>query len=242
MRLYQDRPAFEPQEILLIDANRGFCETLTDYLADYGYTVTTARSGREGIDHLMPDCWRAIILDLTLPDQDGFGVLRQIRSRCDTPLLVHATHADEHDVVAALEAGADGFLHKGSCARHLLARLRAILRRTTVQPQKTGAREIMVAGLRIVPEARSATLHGQPVVLTRSEFDILHSLARACGQIKTRAGLLLETCHRNYETFDRAIDVHVSSLRRKLGDDPRHPRLIRTVHSVGYMLVGQSAA
>ena len=229
------------QEVLLIDANRDLCTTLAGYLAAYGYRVTAAFSGRAGVERLVANRWQAIILDLALPEHDGFEVLRRVRSRCDTPILVHSMLSDEVDVVAALEAGADNFLHKGSCARHLLARLHAIMRRATAQRREAAVPEIVVAGLRIVPESRIVTLHGRAVALTPGEFDILHCLARAMGRVETRDHLLAEIRHRAYEVFDRAIDVQVSSLRRKLGDDPKRPRFIRTVRSAGYMLVGPDA-
>ena len=238
---YRVYPVRGSQEILLIDANHDLCTTLAEYLVAYGYGVTAAFTGRAGIEHLVPNRWQAIILDLALPDQDGFAVLRCIRSRCDTPILVHTILNDELDVVAALEAGADGFLHKGGCARHLLARLHAIVRRATVHLREAAVQEIVIAGLRIVPESRVVTLRGQAVALTPGEFDILHSLARAAGRVKTRDGLLVEIRHRAYEVFDRAIDVQVSSLRRKLGDDPKQPRFIRTVRSAGYMFVSPDA-
>ncbi len=211
--------------------------TLANYLAAYGYSVTAAFSARAGVERLVTNRWQAIILDLVLREQDGFEVLRRIRSRCDTPILVHSMLGDEHDVVAALEAGADGFLHKRCCARHLLARLHAIVRRATGQRLEAAVQEIVIAGLRIVPEAREVTLHGRAMALTAGEFDILHSLARATGRVKTREGLLAEIRHRAYEVTDRVIDVQVSSLRRKLGDDPKQPQFIRTVRSAGYMLV-----
>ena len=230
------------QEILLIDADRGFCTTLADYLAGYGYSVTVAFSGRAGVERLVTNRWQAIILDLALQEQDGFEALRRIRSRCDTPILVHSMLGDERDVVAALEAGADGFLHKRCSARHLLARLHAIVRRATGQRRKAAVQEIVIAGLRIVPEAREVTLHGRAITLTPGEFDILHSLACSAGRVKTRDALLAEIRHRAYDAADRAIDVQMSSLRRKLGDDPKQPQFIRTVRSAGYMFVGLDAS
>ena len=173
----------------------------------------------------------------------------RIASRCsgasapgETPLLVYSTHNDERDVVAALEAGADSYLHKKCCPRHLLARLHAIMRRMTVQSEMAAAQEIVIAELRIIPEARKVILHGQVVALTPGEFEILHLLARGKGRVMTRDYLLEEVRHRDCKAYDRAIDVQVSSLRRKLGDDPKQPRFIRTVRSAGYMFVGLDAS
>ena len=149
---------------------------------------------------------------------------------------------DDADQIAGLEIGADDYLPKGSSTRQLLARLHAITRRASLAG--TGAvpsGEIVVADLRVNPAARTASIGAQPRTLTPGEFDMLLSLARAKGRVKTREALLSEIRDREWEVFDRAIDVQISALRKKLGDDPKSPRFIRTVRSAGYMLVDPDA-
>ena len=229
-------------KILLIDDDRAFCALVTAYLKPFGYTVASAYTGRAGVDMALAEPWQAIILDVMLPEMDGFEVLRRIRATHDVPVLMLTARGDEADQIVGLEIGADDYLAKGSSTRQLVARLHAITRRAHNAGTGTGhgsdpAEEIVIAQLRINPAAYKATLGGEPLVLTPGEFAILVSLAKAKGRVKTRDHLLAEVRDREYEVFDRAIDVQVSSLRRKLGDDPKNPRFIRTVRSAGYMLM-----
>lgn len=146
---------------------------------------------------------------------------------------------DEPDRIAGLEVGADDYLPKTFSTRELLARLRAVLRRSALTAQQQQERReatLSVGELWIDPSARSATIGGQPLVLTPVEYEILLCLSRSVGRVKTREQLLLEVADRDFEVFDRSIDVHVSSLRRKLVDDPKNPRFIETVRSVGYRM------
>jgi DNA-binding response OmpR family regulator len=146
---------------------------------------------------------------------------------------------DEPDRIAGLELGADDYLPKTFSTRELLARLRAVLRRSMLTARQTGeaqAAPLSVGDLWLDPGARRATLGDQPLALTAVEYDILLSLARAAGRVKTREQLLLEVAERDFESFDRSIDVHVSALRKKLGDTARAPRFIETVRGVGYKL------
>ena len=242
----QDSPADGKSKVLIIDDDRDFCALISDYLAAFGYAVSAVYTGPAGVDKAVAEPWEAIILDVMLPGFDGFEVLRRIRKSSGAPVLMLTARGDEADQIVGLELGADDYLPKGSSTRQLLARLHAITRRAAAAgaAQADGSaplKEIVVAALRISPEARRATLGGQTLVLTPGEFDILLSLAKAKGRVKTRDHLLAEIREREYEVFDRAIDVQVSALRRKLGDDPKNPRFIRTVRSAGYMLVDPDA-
>jgi DNA-binding response OmpR family regulator len=146
---------------------------------------------------------------------------------------------EEADRIVGLELGADDYLPKTFSTRELLARLRAVLRRSLITQQQTADRRavpVAVGNLVIDPGPHVATLNGQTLPLTRQEFDLLLALARASGRVKTRENLLLEVADRDFEGFDRSIDVHISSLRKKLGDDARAPRWIETIRGVGYML------
>ena len=237
----KDPHATTQPRVLIIDDDRDFCALVTDYLAAFGYQVAAAHTGPAGAEKAAAESWQAIILDVMLPGFDGFEVLRRIRRAGDTPVLMLTARGDEADQIVGLEIGADDYLPKGSSTRQLLARLHAITRRANAAAQAavTGSPsdEIVVAELRINPGSRRATMDGKPLALTPGEFEILTSLARARGRVKTRDHLLAEIRDREYEVFDRAIDVQISALRRKLGDDPKNPRFIRTVRSAGYMLV-----
>jgi len=174
-----------------------------------------------------------------LPGMNGFDVLREIRKESPIPVLMLSALADEPDRIAGLEVGADDYLPKTFSTRELLARLRAVLRRSFVTAQhreKAPDENVSVGDLSLDPSARTAAIGGKPLALTAVEYEILLSLARAAGRVKTREQLLLEVADRDFEVFDRSIDVHVSSLRKKLGDDPRLPRYIETVRSVGYRM------
>ena len=233
--------------VLIIDDDRDLRALIQDYLSEFGYEVATVHTGPDGVRQALAESWNAIILDVMLPGMDGFEVLRQIRRGKDTPALMLTARGDEADQIVGLESGADDYLPKGSSTRQVLARLHAITRRAAAAVQAaaaTGGTEpeaIVIAELRIHLGPRTVTMNGSPVVLTPGEFEILLSLARAKNRVKTRDHLLAEIRDREYEVFDRAIDVQVSALRRKLGDDPKAPRFIRTVRSAGYMLVDPNA-
>lgn len=230
--------------LLMIDDDRKLCRLVTTYLQPLGFDVAAVHSGPEGVERATaPDeKWHAVILDVMLPGIDGFEVLKKIRAKTQVPVLMLTARGDETDRIVGLEVGADDYLPKTFSTRELLARLRAVLRRSAVTAAVTGAAEappteVVVGPLRINVDARSAALGDTPLVLTPVEFDLLLSLAKAKGRVKTREALLDECRDRNYDVFDRSIDVHISSLRKKLGDDAKEPRFIRTVRSAGYMLV-----
>ena len=159
-------------------------------------------------------------------------------------MLMLTARGDETDRIVGLEVGADDYLPKTFSTRELLARLRAVLRRTARAPAagEGPATEYVVGPLRVTPEARTAVLGDTPLTLTPVEFDLLASLAKARGRVKSREALLEEIRDRNYDVFDRSIDVHISALRKKLGDDAKNPRFIRTLRSAGYMLVNPADA
>jgi DNA-binding response OmpR family regulator len=229
--------------LLVIDDDRKLCRLITDYLDPLGYDVSAVHTGPEGVERATAESWHAVILDLMLPGLDGFEVLKRIRHKCDVPVLMLTARGDEADRIVGLEIGADDYLPKTFSSRELLARLRAVTRRSvrsSPAPEEEKG-EIVVANLRINAGARTAALGDQPLVLTPVEFELLLSLARAKGRVKTRDHLLEEIRDRDYEVFDRSIDVHISALRRKLGDDPKNPRFIRTVRAAGYLLIDPDA-
>jgi DNA-binding response OmpR family regulator len=224
---------------LIIDDDKKLCRLIADYLTPMGYAVAMVHTGPDGVAQALAESWTAVILDVMLPGMDGFEVLKQIRKTSDVPVLMLTARGDEADRIVGLEIGADDYLPKTFSTRELLARLRAVTRRTLRVPADQGGREaeIVVGALRIDPNTRLAFFDDRPLSLTPVEFDLLASLARAKGRIKSREQLLDEIRDRNYDVFDRSIDVHISALRRKLGDDAKEPRCIRTVRAAGYMFV-----
>lgn len=225
--------------LLVIDDDRKLCRLIADYLTPMGYAVECAHTGPDGLEHALKGGFHAVLLDVMLPGMDGFEVLRQLRQTSRVPVLMLTARGEEPDRIVGLELGADDYLSKTFSSRELLARLRAVIRRATA-PGPEGQpppQEIVVGPLRVLPESRTALLREQPLVLTPVEFDLLAALARAGGRVKTREALLEEIRERNYDVYDRSIDVHISALRRKLGDDPKEPRFIRTVRAAGYMMI-----
>jgi two-component system response regulator CpxR len=229
----------KPSRILMIDDDVKLCRLVKDYLAPMGITVETAYTGKEGLEKVRHGNFQAVILDVMLPGMDGFAVLRHIRQISTVPVLMLTALGDEADRIVGLEIGADDYLPKTFSTRELLARLRAVMRRShiTAAQLRNETEEIVVNGIHLNSATREATKNGEPLNLTALEFDLLLCLARAAGRVLNRDTLLDEIAGRNYDVFDRSIDVHISSLRRKLGDDPKNPQYIKTIRSVGYMLV-----
>lgn len=229
----------ENQRILVIDDDRKLTRLIGDYLAPLGYEVTAVHSGPEGVERAAAESWHAIILDVMMPGMDGFSVLKEIRKSSEVPVLMLTGRGEEADRIVGLEIGADDYLPKTFSTRELLARLRAVTRRTaraTKSDPDALLPEIVVGNLRVNPNTHTAVLGDQPLTLTPVEYDILHALAKAKGRVKSRESLVEHVRDRHYDVFDRSIDVHVSALRKKLGDDAKAPRFIRTVRAAGYML------
>jgi DNA-binding response OmpR family regulator len=225
--------------VLMIDDDRKLCRLVRDYLEPMGYEMELAHTGPDGLEKALAQSHHAIILDLMLPGMDGFEVLKKLRAKSDVPVLMLTGRGEEPDRIVGLEIGADDYLPKTFSTRELLARLRAVTRRAG-RKTATGTEpveEIVIGSLRVRPESRVALLDNQPLVLTPVEFDLLVCLAAAKGRVKTREQLLDAMSDRNYDVFDRSIDVHISALRKKLGDDPKNPRFIKTLRVAGYMLI-----
>ncbi len=233
----------ERQRLLLIDDDRKLCRLIVSYLTPLGYEVVVAHSGPEALARIA-ESWHAVLLDFMLPEMDGMEVLRRIRQQSTVPVLMLTARGEEPDRIAGLETGADDYLPKTMSTEELVARLRAVIRRSRLSPrtQTAGTTDPLVIGPLIIHTgSRTSTLHGKPLPLTPVEFDLLVCLGRAAGLVKTREELLQEIRKRHYDVFDRSIDVHISALRKKLGDDPKCPRFIRTVRSAGYCLIDSHA-
>lgn len=235
------RSAAETMRVLVIDDDRELCALLATYLEPFGYQIVAEHDGASGVERALAEKFHAIILDVMLPGVDGFEALRRVRTRSRTPVLMLTSRGDETDRIVGLEMGADDYLPKTFSPRELLARLRAVARRSAAGtgPEAAPAPEIVVGALRINPAARLAILDEQPLTLTAVEFELLLALANARGRVKTREQLIETIAERDYNGFDRSIDVHIWALRRKLGDDPKSPRFIKTVRAMGYMLIAE---
>lgn len=234
---------FSPtHSILMIDDDRKLCQLISDYLEPFGYQTTMVHNGPEGVERARARNWQAVILDLMLPGMDGFEVLKRIRKFSDVPVLMLTARGEEADRIVGLEIGADDYLPKTFSTRELLARLRAVGRRSArANNHEDESREpeeaIQVGPLFISTITRTVALDSEPVTLTPVEFDLLLCLVKARGRVKSREQLLEEIRDRNYDIFDRSIDVHISALRKKLRDDAKTPRFIRTLRTAGYMFV-----
>ncbi|MBI3183416.1 MAG: response regulator transcription factor [Myxococcales bacterium] len=222
-----------PSRVLLIDDDARLAELLSDYLSQNGVQLTAANDGPRGLSALEAGAYDAVLLDVMMPGMDGLEVLRRIRTRSDLPVLMLTAKGDETDRVVGLEIGADDYVAKPFSPRELLARLRAVLRRS--RPGVVAER-LRVGELVIDIPAREAEVGGTRAELTGIEFDILVALARRAGRVVPREALLAEAGRGDVVVGERTVDVHISHLRSKLGDDPRSPSLIKTVRGIGYVL------
>jgi two-component system, OmpR family, response regulator len=224
--------------VLCIDDDRRLYELLASFLAPNGVTLFHAIDGAQGLAALERDVFDAVLLDVMMPGMDGLQVCQRIRQTKQVPIIMLTARGDEADRVVGLELGADDYVPKPFSPRELLARLRAVLRRA--QPAALVA-EIVVGRVAIDVGARQVRVGAQPADLTGLEFDILLALARRPGRVVPRETLLAEAGRDDVTVNDRTVDVHVSHLRRKLGDDSRSPRLIKTVRGVGYVMAPADA-
>ena len=223
---------------LLVEDDLRLARLTAEYLAGHGVAVTHVTDGARGLEEARRRRYDVVLLDVMLPGLDGMSICRQLRERSDVPIIVLTARGEEADRVLGLELGADDYLAKPFSARELLARIRAAVRRARGQ---AGPREdvLRVGGLTIDPAARRATLNGGELPLTGYEFDLLRALASRAGRVISREQLMELARGSAEEAFDRSIDGHISRLRQKLGDDSRHPRLLKTVRGAGYVLAAE---
>ncbi len=227
--------------LLVVDDDRKLCGLIREYLDPLGYRVSMRHTGPEGLQAALEGSYEAIILDVMMPGMDGLEVLRELRKKSTVPVLMLTAMGEESDRIAGLEMGADDYLPKTFSTRELLARLRAVMRRSRREEVKSNESldEFSIRDLRLEEGSHLATKGGEVLDLTALEFAILGSLMRAGGRVKSREELIEEVSKRKFDVFDRSIDVHISALRRKLGDDAKDPKYIRTIRAVGYQLIGK---
>ena len=218
--------------VLCIDDDVRLYELLASYLSPNGVVLTHAPDGPRGLAALAAGVFDAVLLDVMMPRMDGLEVCRRIRQQSGVPVIMLTAKGDEADRVVGLELGADDYVPKPFSPRELLARLRAVLRRS--QPTAV-TNEIVVGQVAVDANSRQVRVGAERVELTGLEFDLLMALIRRPGRVVARETLLAEAGRGDVTVNDRTVDVHVSHLRRKLGDDPRSPRVIKTVRGVGYV-------
>jgi DNA-binding response OmpR family regulator len=223
--------------VLYVEDDERLAQLTAKYLESHGLRVAVVKSGLDAVQEalrLRPD---VVVLDVMLPGIDGLEVCRRLRARLDTPIIMATALGDEPDRVVGLEGGADDYVVKPFSSRELLARIRAQARRARGRAGPPG-QAIVVGQLRIEPQSMQVSLDGRALGLTTYEFALLRALAERAGQVLTREQLMDLVRGSAEESFDRSIDVHISHLRQKLGDDSRNPRLLKTVRGVGYLLAG----
>ncbi len=219
--------------VLIIDDDRALAEMVVEYLRPRGIAVDTAHDAARGLATLARTAYDAVILDVMLPDLDGFEVCRRLRAGSDVPVLMLTARGDPQDRVVGLELGADDYLPKPFDPRELLARLRAIMRRRS-GASPTAPAMLRFGRLEIDPAARQVRRDGVACPLTAYQFEILLLLARHAGRVLSRDAILDRLRHERHEAFDRSIDVHVSRIRAAIEDDPGKPRRLLTVRGAGY--------
>lgn len=220
-------------QILLIDDDAKLPELLGPYLAPHGVTLHYAPDGPRGLMAAESRTFDAILLDVMMPGMDGLEVCRRLRAKSNVPIVMLTARGDEADRVVGLELGADDYVPKPFGARELLARLRAVLRRARPEVQ---AEKLRIGQLCADVPGRVATLRGEVLDLTGLEFDMLVALMRRAGRVVPRDSLLAEAGRADVAVGERTVDVHISHVRAKLGDDPKNPSIIKTVRGVGYVL------
>jgi two-component system, OmpR family, KDP operon response regulator KdpE len=223
--------------ILIVEDDQSIRDALRRSLADRGHAVSVAATGMAGLAATLREQPAVVLLDLGLPDMDGLTLIAMIRAAVQVPILVITAQDDDPTIVKALDAGADDYVVKPFGSDQIEARIRAVLRRTAGgAPPESYA----VGDLRLDAGSRTVTLGGKPVELSRKEFDMLHLLCRRLGQVVTRRELLAEVWQQPYGGSDRTVDVHLSWLRRKLGESAAQPRYLHSVRGVGVRLVDPS--
>jgi two-component system, OmpR family, phosphate regulon response regulator OmpR len=218
--------------ILLIEDDKRLAEMVSSYLVEAGFSVTAAHTGTSGLTLHAREAFDALVLDLMLPDMDGLDVCRKIRTEASTPILMLTARGDAMDRVIGLEMGADDYLPKPFEPRELLARLKAILRRSK---NDTKTEVLRFGRIEIDVDARQVRLDGEERPLTSYQFELLLILARHAGRVMSRDALMDLVKHERLEAFDRSIDVHISRIRAAIEDDVKKPRRVITVRGAGYV-------
>lgn len=224
------------ETILLVEDDGELAQMIREFLSAHQYEVVIEGNGLRASERLSEETFDAVILDIGLPGTDGFDVCRRVRPTFHGPIIVLTARGDEMDEVVALEVGADDFMSKPVRPHALLARLKSHLRKVDAIPQSDSPELLNTGDLTISLSARSVELDGKRIDLTTAEYDLLVYLAKSAGKVVDRKAIYIDLQEIPYDGIDRSIDLRISRLRRKLGDDPVHPTRIKSVRGVGYLL------
>ncbi|HEY5163491.1 MAG TPA: response regulator transcription factor [Terriglobales bacterium] len=227
--------------VLIVDDDVELCELVSEYLSGEGFEVEAVHDGNEGLKRSLTGEHVLVVLDIMLPGMNGLDVLRNLRKQSRIPVLILTARGDDVDRIVGLEIGADDYLPKPFNPRELMARVRAILRRSHGDTQSAAGEKVTVGDVELDPASRVVRRAGDPVELTSVEFALLEALMRAAGQVVTREQLAQNVLGRRFMPYDRSIDVHVSKLRRKLGDQSADAERIKTIRGVGYVFTRPEA-
>jgi len=222
--------------ILVVDDEPHLVATVKAYLENAGYRVVTAPNGRQALFVARHEKPALIVLDLMMPEMDGWEFTRLFRRESDAPIIMLTARVEDTDKVLGLELGADDYVTKPFSPRELVARVRAVLRRTSVEPALPDI--LRAGGIILNRSAHTVTVEGRPVDLTPTEFDLLATFMSEPGRAFTRLELLERVQGVSYEGYERTIDAHIKNLRAKIEPDPKSPRYITTVYGVGYRFEG----
>src|ERR1019366_5049497 len=228
--------------ILVVDDDVELCALVQEYLTVEGFSLKAVHDGEQGLQQALTNEYALVVLDVMLPGINGFEVLRRIRSVSKIPVLLLTARGEDVDRIVGLEIGADDYLPKPFNPRELVARIRAILRRTQSVAADVVPEVLSVGDVELDPATRSVLRAGQPVDLTSVEFNLLEVLLREAGRVVTRERLVNAVLSRKFMPFDRSIDMHVSKVRRKLGDSEEDGDHIKTIRGVGYMFARPAKA
>jgi two-component system response regulator RegX3 len=231
---YHEGMDVQPRLVLIVEDEEAITAPLTEALQREGFRAEVAGSLADGLDMARSRRPDLVLLDVMLPDGSGFDLLRELRTDGRMPVIMVTARGDEADRVLGLELGADDYVVKPFSGRELVARVRAVLRRTSAVATPAAAGRLQIGGLELDASARTATLDGAPLELTRKEFDLLALLMGQAGTVVTRERLIDEVWDVNWFGSTKTLDVHVSGLRKKLGDDPSAARYLHTVRGVGF--------
>ncbi|CAD77329.1 MAG TPA: DNA-binding response regulator [Rhodopirellula baltica] len=220
--------------LLLVEDDTHLAAMVSDFLHENGFHVEIENDGKLAAQRIVHDRFDAIVLDIGLPSMNGIDVCRSVRNQFSGPIIVLTARGEEIDEVVALEVGADDFMSKPVRPRALLARLKNHLRKSDAQ--LTDEDRIIVGDLVVTPARRQVTIAGDPVDMTTAEFDLIEYLALRAGSVVARKDIYVDLLGLPYDGLDRSIDLRVSRVRRKLGDDPNQPTRIKSVRGVGYLM------
>lgn len=227
----------EKEHILVVEDDASLAEWICDYLGTHGYQISTANSGSAAVKLIADDTPDLVLLDILLPEKNGFEVCKEVRAYYKRPILMMTASGDEVDEVLGLELGADDYINKPVKPRVLLARIKALLRRDSCLEEGSRCR---FGSLSIDFENKSVTLAGEPLAISSHEFEVLWLLACNAGKVLSRTEMVSQLRGLDYDGFDRSIDLRISRLRKKLRDDSENPQKIKTIWGKGYLFAADA--